>query len=178
MSRLVGDCTVDEILTSKREEIDHNAQQELGDLLNKYDTGIKIVTVKLLDVNPPDEVKPAFNEVNEAKQERERMINEAWEEYNKCIPGARGEALRTVSQAEGYAVDKINRASGEAERFKATYEVYRKAPLVTKKRLYLETMGNVLGKVDKKYIIDSAQKSVLPLINLDKADVAANTGKA
>jgi len=109
MSRLCGDYSVDELLTTKRDEIAVNAQLALQELLDKYETGIHVETVKLQDVNPPDKVKPAFNEVNEAKQERERMINEAWEQYNKVIPRAKGEALRTISQAEGYALDKINR---------------------------------------------------------------------
>jgi len=168
MSRLCGDYRVDELLTTKREEVDHEAQVELQKLLDKYNTGVKVVTVKLLDVNPPDEVKPAFNEVNEAKQEKERMINEAWEEYNKIIPRAKGEAERTIRQAEGYALDRVNRAKGEAERFLVTWEEYRKAPDVTKKRLYLETMTGVMSKVGKKYIIDPQQKSILPLVNLDK----------
>lgn len=168
MRRLCGDYTVDEVLTTKREEITHEAQKALQLLMNKYQTGIDIITVKLLDVNPPDKVKPAFNEVNEAKQEREKMINEAWEAYNKAIPRAKGEALRTVSQAEGYALDKINRASGEAERFIATWEEYIKSPETTKKRLYLETMSNVLPKAEKKYIIDPEQSGILPLLNLGK----------
>jgi membrane protease subunit HflK len=124
--------------------------------------------VKLLDVNPPDEVKPAFNEVNEAKQERERMINEAWEAYNKAVPRAKGEAERTIRQAEGYRLDKVNRAKGEAERFLVTWDEYKKAPDITKKRLYLETMSEVIPKAKEKYIIDSEQTSILPFINLDK----------
>lgn len=168
MSRLGGDYRVDELLTTKREEIDHEAQVELQSLLDTYNTGIDVVTVKLLDVNPPDKVKPAFNEVNEAKQEKERMINEAWEEYNKVIPKAKGEAQRTISQAEGYALDKINRAEGDASRFMATWREYHKAPEITKKRLYLETMSSVMTGVDKKYIIDPRQKTILPLLELDK----------
>ena len=166
MSRLCGDYRVDELLTTKREEVDHEAQVGLQALLDEYNTGIQVVTVKLLDVNPPDKVKPAFNEVNEAKQERERMINEAWEEYNKIIPKAKGEALRTVSQAEGYALDKINRAEGDTTRFLATWEEYKKAPEITKKRLYLETMRDVMSQVDKKYIIDPSQKMVLPILDM------------
>ena len=166
MRRLCGDYTVDEVLTTKRQEVAHRAQIELQELLDKYNTGISIVTVKLLDVNPPDEVKPAFNEVNEAKQERERMINEAWEEYNKAIPRAEGEAERTIRQAEGYKLDKVNRAKGEAERFSVTWEEYKKAPKITKQRMYLETMSDVLPKTDKKYIIDPQQSSILPLLKL------------
>ncbi len=167
MRRLCGDYTVDEVLTTKREEIAHLAQVELQKLLDIYETGIDVITVKLLDVNPPDEVKPAFNEVNEAKQERERMINEAWEAYNKAIPQAKGEAVRTINQAEGYALDKVNRAKGEAERFLVTWQEYKKAPKITQKRLYLETMANVLPNAERKYVIDPQQGSILPLLRLD-----------
>ncbi len=166
MRRLSGDYTVDEVLTTKRQEIALRAEKDLQGLLDKYETGIAVVTVKLLDVNPPDEVKPAFNEVNEAKQERERMINEAWEAYNKAIPRAKGEALRTVSQAEGYGLDKVNRAKGEAERFFATWQEYEKAPTITKTRMRLETLSEVLPKAEKKYVIDPRETSVLPLLKL------------
>ena len=168
MRRLCGDYSVDEVLTTKREEIAVQAKEDLQKLLDKYQTGIDIVTVKLLDVNPPDAVKPAFNEVNEAKQEREKMINQAWEEYNKAVPRARGEAIRTVSIAEGYQLDRVNRAKGEAERFLVTWEQYKKAPDVTRKRMYLETMTEVLPKADKKYIIDPQQNSILPLLQLSQ----------
>ncbi|RKY30973.1 MAG: FtsH protease activity modulator HflK [Candidatus Omnitrophota bacterium] len=166
MRRFVGDYTVDEVLTTKREEIDDLAQQEIQRILDNYQTGVQIVTVKLLDVNPAERVKPAFNEVNEAKQEKEKMINQAWEVYNKEVPKARGEAERTIRQAEGYALDKINRAKGESERFIAAWTEYKKAPEITKKRLYLETLMEVLPKAKDKYIIDPKQTSILPLLNL------------
>lgn len=168
MRRLVGDYTVDEVLTTKREEIDHFAQQEMQKILDDYQTGVQIVTVKLLDVNPPEKVKPAFNEVNEAKQEKEKMINQAWEAYNKVIPKAKGEAEKTIREAEGYALDKINRAKGEADRFLVTLSEYKKAPEITKKRLYLETLTEVLPKVKDKYIIDPKQSSILPLLDIGK----------
>ncbi len=166
MRRLVGDYTVDEVLTIKREEVDHLAQQEMQKILDGYQTGIQIVTVKLLDVNPPEKVRPAFNEVNEAKQEKERMINQAWEAYNKAIPKAKGEAEKTIREAEGYALDKINRAKGESERFLATLSEYKKAPEITEKRLYLETLRDVLPKAKEKYVIDPKQASILPLLNI------------
>jgi modulator of FtsH protease HflK len=168
MRRLVGDYTVDEVLTIKREEIDHLAQIETQKILDEYQTGVQVVTVKLLDVNPPDTVKPAFNEVNEAKQEKEKMINQAWEAYNKAIPKAKGEAERTIREAEGYSFDKINRAKGEAERFLVTLNEYKKAPEITQKRLYLETLNEVLPKVKDKYIIDPRQSSILPLLDIGK----------
>lgn len=166
MRRLVGDYSVDEVLTIKREEIDHLAQIEMQKILDDYSSGIHIVTVKLLDVNPPEKVRPAFHEVNEAIQERERMINEAWEAYNKAIPKAEGEAKKTIRKAEGYAVDKINRAKGESERFLAILAEYKKAPEVTQKRLYLETLMEVLPRTKEKYIIDPRQSSILPLLNI------------
>jgi membrane protease subunit HflK len=166
MRRLCGDYTVDEVLTTKRKEIADRAQKQLQDLMDKYRTGIRIVTVKLLDVNPPDEVKPAFNEVNEAKQERERMINEAWEAYNKAVPRARGEALRTIRQAEGYHLDKVNRAEGESDRFLAVWQAYKKAPEITKTRLYLENMTRILPRAKDKYIMDPQQRSILPFLDL------------
>ena len=168
MRRLVGDYSVDEVLTIKREEIDHLAQVEMQKILDNYQTGVQVITVKLQDVNPPDTVKPAFNEVNEAKQEKEKMINQAWEAYNKAIPRAKGEAEKTIREAEGYALDKINRAKGESERFLATLGEYKKAPEITRKRLYLETLAEVLPKVKEKYIIDPRQSSILPLLDIGK----------
>ncbi len=154
MRQFVGDYSVDEVLTTKREEVDDLAQQEMQKILDDYDTGIQIVTVKLLDVNPPEKVKPAFNEVNEAKQEKEKMINQAWEAYNKVIPKASGEAEKTIREAEGYALDKVNRAKGESEKFLATLAEYKKSPDITKKRLYLETLMESLPRAKDKYIID------------------------
>ena len=168
MRRLVGDYTVDEVLTIKREEIDHLAQIEMQKILDDYQTGVQVITVKLLDVNPPDKVKPAFNEVNEAKQEKEKMINQAWEAYNKAIPKAKGEAERTIREAEGYSLDKINRAKGESDRFLVTLNEYKKAPEITRKRLYLETLAEVLPKAKEKYIIDPRQTSILPLLDIGK----------
>ncbi|MFH1458058.1 MAG: FtsH protease activity modulator HflK [Candidatus Omnitrophota bacterium] len=166
MRRFVGDYSVDSVLTTKREEVDHLAQQEMQKVLDEYQTGVHIVTVKLLDVNPPEKVKPAFNEVNEAKQEREKLINQAWEAYNKVIPKARGTAEKTIREAEGYALDKVNRAKGESERFLATLAEYKKAPEITKKRLYLETLTNVLPKAKEKYILDPRESSILPLLKI------------
>ena len=166
MRRLVGDYTVDEVLTTKREEIDIQAQLDMQELLDKYKTGLKVITVKLLDVNPPDKVKPAFNEVNEAKQEKEEAINQAWEAYNKVIPKARGEAEKTLREAEGYSLDKINRAKGNTERFLAVLNEYQKAPDVTKKRIFIETMSEVIPMAKQKYIIDPKQTSILPLLDI------------
>ena len=170
MRRFAGDYSVDEVLSTRREEIDDLAHIEMQKILDKYETGIQIVTVKLQDVNPPDEVKPAFNEVNEAKQEKERVINQARQAYNKVIPRARGESEKTIREAEGYALDIINRAKGEAERFSIVLAEYKKAPDITRKRLYLETMMEVLPNAKEKYIIDPKQSSILPLLNLGQKE--------
>ncbi|MGB2705704.1 MAG: FtsH protease activity modulator HflK [Candidatus Omnitrophota bacterium] len=166
MRQVVGDNTVNEILTTRRVEINQEVQDKLQEILDSYDSGVQIVTVKLQDVNPPDEVKPSFNEVNEAKQEKEKVINQAWESYNKVIPKARGEAEKTIRESEGYALDRINRSKGDATKFIATWEAYKNAKEVTKKRLYLEAMNEILPKAGKKFIIDSEQKGILPLLNL------------
>lgn len=168
MRQIVGDNSVNEILTIRRIEINQEVQDKLQEILDSYDCGIHIVTVKLQDVNPSDEVKPSFNEVNEAKQEKERMINQSWEAYNKVIPRAKGTAEKTIREAEGYALDRVNRAKGDAAKFLATWNAYKVAKEVTKKRLYLETMEKVLSKVKKKYIIDPEQKSILPLLRLEE----------
>jgi len=164
---VVGDRSVDEVLTVGRMEVATEAQKKLQEILDFYQTGIKIVTLKLKDVNPPDPVKPSFNEVNEARQDRERFINEAWRAYNKVIPKAKGEAEKIIAEAEGYAINRVNRAKGEAERFLALWSEYKKAPEVTRRRLYLETLAKVLPQVGKVYVVDSEQKTILPLLSLE-----------
>jgi len=166
MRQIVGDRSIDEILTIGRIEAGQKAQEKLQSILDSYRMGIQIVMVKLKDVNPPDPVKPSFNEVNEARQERERTVNEAWQAYNKIIPKAKGEAEKMISTAEGYAINRINRALGEANKFLAIWEEYKKSPEVTKKRFYLETLNEVLPKIGKKYILDTEEKEILPLLPL------------
>jgi membrane protease subunit HflK len=167
MRRVVGDRTVNEVLTVGRQEIADQVLQRLQELCDQYETGINVDQVVLQDVNPPDPVKPSFNEVNEAQQEKERLINQAQSEYNKVIPRARGEAEQTIRQAEGYALDRLNRARGDSARFVAFYDAYRMAPEVTRKRIYLETMNEILPQVKQKVIVDDDLRSVLPLLNLD-----------
>jgi len=166
MRRIAGDRSVDEVLTVGRIEVGQKAQEELQRILDTYEMGIQVVTIKLKDVNPPDPVKPSFNEVNEAKQERERTINEAWQAYNKVIPRAKGEAEKTISTAEGYAVDRVNKSLGEANRFMAIWEEYRKAKDVTRRRLYLETLSDILPRIGEKYVIDKEGTGILPLVSL------------
>ena len=168
MREIVGDHSVSELLTVGREEIAARAKEMLAELCRKYDTGIDVQQLVLQDVDPPAEVRPSFNEVNEAIQERERAINEAWAEYNQEVPKARGAAEQTLQAAEGYAVERVNRSRGDAERFLALYTEYKKAPAVTRARIYLETMGTVLPQTGRKVIVDDKLRSVLPLLQLGK----------
>jgi len=168
MREVVGDRTVNEVLTIGRQEVADLVEVDLQALAEQYEMGIKVEQVVLQDVNPPDPVKPSFNEVNQAQQERERLINEAQSEYNKVIPRARGEAQQTIQQAEGYALDRVNRAEGEASRFNALYAAYADAPEVTRKRIYLETMGDILPQVEKTTILDEGVQGILPMLNLDR----------
>ncbi len=168
MRQVVGDHSVTEVLTTRRVEVNLAVQDKLQEILDSYDSGIQIVTLKLQDVNPPDEVKPAFNDVNEAKQEKERVINEAWEAYNKAIPRAKGEAEKMIRESEGYALERVNRAKGDGQKFLATWAEYKDAREVTRRRLYLEALGTVLPKAGRKYIFDSSQKGILPLLRLDE----------
>lgn len=167
MRAVVGDRTVNEVLTVGRQEISDLVEQQLQKLCDQYETGIKIDQVVLQDVNPPDPVKPSFNQVNEAQQEREKLINQAQSEYNKVIPRAKGQAEQTIEAAQGYALNRVNSAEGEAARFKALYAAYRKAPEVTRRRIYLETMAKVLPKAGRKVVVDDSVRGVLPLLNLD-----------
>lgn len=170
MRSVVGDHTVTEVLTERRVEIANEVQQQMQKLLTLYDTGLRVETVKMQNVTPPsDEVKRAFNEVNEAQQEQSRKINEALQAYNQAVPRARGEADRTIEQAEGYSVNRINTAKGDVARFTALLAEYRKAPEVTRRRLYLETMREILPKVKQVYVFDAKQSSsLLPFLDLQR----------
>jgi membrane protease subunit HflK len=173
MREIVGDRTVNEVLTIGRQEVAAEVELKLQAMCDQYETGIKVEQVVLQDVNPPDPVKPSFNEVNEAQQKRETLINEAQSEYNKVVPRARGEAEQTIQEAEGYALDRINRARGDSARFVAVFDAYRQAPEVTRARIYLETMSEILPQVTRKVIVDDELRSVLPLLNLDPGEKRA-----
>jgi membrane protease subunit HflK len=168
MRLVVGDRSINEVI-SKRDEIANEAHEVLQKELDGAEAGINVVTIEMKRTNVPEPVQPSFNEVNQATQEKERLIYEAKEEYNTEIPAARGEADRTVKTAEGYALDRVNRAKGDASRFTSVYEAYAKAKDVTKRRLYLETLKELFPKLGPKYIIDGEQgNNVLPLLNLGK----------
>ncbi len=166
MRAVIGDRSVNEVLTIGRQEIASEVEHRLQELCDRYEAGIKIEQIVLQDVNPPDQVRPAFNEVNQAQQEKERMINEARAEYNSAVPLSRGEALQTIQQAEGYATDRVNRAKGDAERFTALLAAYRRAPEVTRRRIYLETMLSVYPNVEQKIVLDQNLQGILPLLPL------------
>lgn len=168
MRKIVGDRTVNEVLTVGRQEISTSVEQLLQEMCNEYENGIRIDQVVLQDVNPPDPVKPSFNAVNEAQQERETLINQAEAEYNRVIPRARGEAQETIQLAEAFALNRVNRAKGEANRFNSLFTEYQKAPEVTKQRIYLETMEKILPKIGNKIITDESGSNVLPLLNIDR----------
>ena len=164
--RVVGDNSVDEVITVGRSRIALEVKEELQRLCDLYEIGIDVNQLVLQDVNPPDPVRPSFNEVNESLQEKERKINEAWSEYNQEIPRAQGEAEQMIRGAEGYAMERVNKALGDADRFKSIYREYVRAPLVTRKRLYLEAINDILPKMNRKIIFDENQKNVIPLLNL------------
>jgi membrane protease subunit HflK len=173
--RIIGNSNVAQVLTTERADLALKVEAGLQQILNSYDIGIRIVTVKFQDVNPPEQVKAAFNEVNEAEQQKESLIFQAREQYNREVPKARGVAKSHVLEAEGYAVQRVNRAQGEAERFNALVKEYLKAPEVTRKRLYLETMDKVLPTVEELYVIDNKNAGVLPLLPLSKSATIGGT---
>ncbi len=164
--QIVGDRTVNEVLTIGRTEITVKLHELIQEICNEYNIGIKIEQVVLQDVNPPDPVKAAFNAVNEAQQEKETLINQAKSEYNKVIPKASGEAKATIQKAEGYAIERVNNAQGESARFNDLYNQYIKAPEVTKKRIYLENMTTILSKLGNVIVTDQNGANVLPLLQM------------
>jgi membrane protease subunit HflK len=163
MRRVVGDRLVSEVLTTGRMAIEEQARVLMQEVLDKYDMGVRIITIKLQDVNPPELVKASFNEVNAAKQEQEKLINQAEREYNRLVPEAKGKADKEISEAEGFATALVNRSYGDAHKFKALLKEYKRAPAIYRKRIYLETMEEVFMKTDDMTIIDSSIKGVLPV---------------
>ncbi|MCW5631983.1 MAG: FtsH protease activity modulator HflK [Rubrivivax sp.] len=177
MRRVVGNRLGSDVLTVGRVAVSTEVKEEMQKILGEYETGVRLVTVELQDVTPPDPVKPAFNEVNEARQDRERTINQAQEQANREIPKARGEAARTITEADGYAVERVNRANGEAARFRAVLAEYVRAPEVTRRRLYLEAVGTVLPEAGALYVVDGDQKALLPWLRLESGQPTGPAGK-
>ena len=168
MREVIGDRSVNEVLTTGRQEIATKMEEKLQKMCDQYENGIKINRILLQKVLPPKQVQNAFNEVNTAEQEKEKMINQALGDYNRIIPRARGEAEQTVQQAEGYAMDRVNRAKGDASLYSDLLNSYKKAPEVTKNRIYLETMAEVYPNLKQKIILDKDLEGIIPLLPLGK----------
>lgn len=167
MREVVGDRTVDEVITIGRQGIESEALDKMQALSTKYAMGISIDQVQLKNINPPEPVQESFNEVNQAQQEKEKLINEARRDYNKVIPLAQGEKDQRIREADGYRLKRINEAEGDANRFSALLAEYNKAPEVTRRRIYVETMERVLPHLRSKIIVDQQARSIFPLLNLD-----------
>lgn len=167
MREVIGDRTVDEVLTIGRQDIESSAEEKMQQVVNLYQMGLRIDQVQLKNVNPPKPVQASFDEVNEAQQERERVINVARGEYNKAVPRAKGIADQVIQASKGYAIQRVNQAEGDAAKFNALFAEYIKAPEVTKRRLYLESLSNVLPNINSKIILDEKATSVLPLLQLN-----------
>ena len=168
MREVVGDRTIDEVLTIGRQEIESETLTHLQALVKRYGLGLTVMQVQLQNVHPPKAVQASFSEVNQAQQEKQQAINLANGEYNKVIPRAKGEALRKVSAAEGYASKRVNEAKGDAGKFNATLAEYVKSPEVTRQRLYLETMQEVLPQLSRKIVLDEKAGQIFPLLQLDQ----------
>jgi membrane protease subunit HflK len=167
MREVVGDRTVDEVITIGRQEIENEALTKMQALSTKYAMGISIDQVQLKNINPPQPVQESFNEVNQAQQEKEKLINEARRDYNKVIPLAEGEKDQRIREADGYRLKRINEAEGDVARFSALLAEYIKAPEVTRRRIYIESLQDVLPGIRSKIIVDEQTRSILPLLNLD-----------
>ena len=167
MREVVGDRTVDEVITIGRQEIENEALNKMQTLSTKYAMGISIDQVQLKNINPPQPVQESFNEVNQAQQEKEKLINEARRDYNKVIPLAEGEKDQRIREADGYRLKRINEAEGDVARFRALLTEYSKAPEVTRRRIYIETLEDIMPGVRSKIIIDEQANQLLPLLNLN-----------
>ena len=167
--KAIGNANVTKALTTERAQLASEIEQGLQATLNEYDIGVRIVTVKFQDVTPPDPVKAAFNEVNESEQQKESLIFQAREQFNREVPRARGEAKKALQEAEGYAAERINKARGETNRFLALLNEYQKAPTVTRRRIHIETLEEVLPRLEEAYIMDEANTGLLPLLPLRKS---------
>jgi len=172
MRRIIGNMDFDYVL-GNREIVVATAKDEMQETLNRIGAGVKMGTIQLQDINPPDLVKPAFNEVNEADQDMKRLVNEAEETYNRLVPKARGSAKKIIQEAEGYAAERINTAQGETSRFTDILAEYTTAKEVTRRRMYLETVQQTLPRVKEIYIMDTNKGGVLPLLNLRSQDLPA-----
>ena len=171
MREVVGDRTVDEVITIGRQDIERESLEKLKVLAKKYKLGISINQIQLKNVKPPREVEESFNEVNRAEQEKSTAVNVANGEYNQKVPKAAGVAQQDISRAEGYATKRVNEAEGDADRFIALLKAYQQAPEVTRRRMYLETMQKVMPQLERKIIMDEEGNQVLPLMQLNQGGI-------
>jgi membrane protease subunit HflK len=171
MRQVIGDYSVNEAITTRKNEINQEVKTILQNTLDTYQCGVQIDKIELQEVLPPAVVKASFNEVNEAEQEREKVINQSWEAYNKVIPKARGQAEKTIREAEGYALARVAKAKGDATKFLDTWSAYKDAKEVTRRRLYLETIEDVIPKAGKIFIFEPETNNLLPLLNLSEEGV-------
>jgi len=171
MREVIGDRTVDEVITIGRQDIEISALARMQELAKRYMLGIRVDQVQLKNVNPPAEVQASFNEVNKAQQDRENAINIANGDYNEAVPRARGQADQMIRAAEGYRFKRVNEAQGDVASFNAILAEYVKAPEITRTRLYLETMGDVLPATGEKIIIDDSMRNLLPILPLNPKPV-------
>ena len=175
MREVIGDRTVDEVLTIGRHDVETSTLTRLADLCSQYDLGIQIQQVQLTSVRPPSAVQAAFNDVNQAQQEKQTAINQAWSVYNDAVPNARGQAKEREKQAEAYAFRRVNEAKGEAQKFSLLLAEYRKAPEVTRRRLYLEAMQAILPNLQRKIIVDDSLKNILQTLPLQGPGESRNS---
>jgi len=166
MREIIGDRTVDEVITIGRQDIEVSALSRMQELAQRYKLGVRVDQVQLKNVNPPAEVQASFNEVNRAQQDRENAINIANGDYNDAVPKAKGQADQAIRAAEGYQFKRVNEAEGDITSFNAILEQYIKAPEITRTRLYLETMGDVLPQMGQKIIVDDSMRQLLPILPL------------
>jgi len=170
MRQVIGDYSVNEAITTLKSEINQSVKENMQKILDSYGVGIHIDKVELQEVLPPTVVKASFNEVNEAEQEKEKVINQSWENYNKIIPKARGQALKTIREAEGYAMARVKKAEGDATKFVETWKAYKEAKNVTRRRLYLETLEKVIPQAGKIFVFEPGANNILPLLKLNEIE--------
>jgi membrane protease subunit HflK len=168
MRQVVGDHTITEVLTSGRTLIQTKVIEKLQAMCKEYELGVRVDQVILQDINPPERVKPYFNKVNQAEQERDTLIERARAQYNQVIEPLEGEAEKSVATAKGFKERRINEAKGDASAFNSLFTEYMRAPEITRKRIYLETMKTVLNQAGRKIILDEDVSGILPLLNLNQ----------
>jgi modulator of FtsH protease HflK len=178
MREVVGKSKIDEALTTGKAVIQQDTMTLLQTILDQYQAGVQIAAVQLQDVDPPEAVAAAFKDVTNAKEDREKLINQAQGYRNDIIPRAKGEAAELVNRARGFAQARLNRAQGEANRFLATLKEYNQAKDVISKRIYIETMEEILPNMEKVIIDGKGGERLLPYLPLDRLSKHASSASA